>query len=334
MLNEKSKIKVVYTVWSYSYPELSEPDNWAFKFMHLKACQMILLGRSTSISNTTRPWMNSTFFFLHSQICFFFHPLLSDNGITIHPATAAKILSLSHSWSPMLNQWLYPAMHLAKISQFYPLLHASTTALKTLSEFYLHHFRYLVICFLVITITCSSLHASYLIIHTEPGSSPRTVLFPTSKFLCSVLSFFLFPIYPFPSFLPDYSCFKTQLEMSSLLKSFLIFSIVSAPTPTAKFGPRPLPSTFHVFWTPQMHICQIILQWFVSHWHCHSELYELWGRKIFQGLYMWSPHNIHSYFFLTDFCQIELLPLTRIMRRKAHFVSILKKHFPVYFHPN
>lgn len=24
MLNEKSKIKVVYTVWSYSYPELSE----------------------------------------------------------------------------------------------------------------------------------------------------------------------------------------------------------------------------------------------------------------------------------------------------------------------
>lgn len=57
--------------------------------------------------------------------------------------------------------------------------------------------------------------------------------------------------------------------------------------------------------------------------------WTLWTLRVknISCLYMRSPHNIHSYFFFTEFCQIELLPLTRIMRRKAHFVSTLKNTF-------
>lgn len=166
---------------------------------------------------------------------------LSDNGITIHPATAAKILSLSHSWSPMLNQWLYPAMHLAKISQFYPLFACFPPLLWKLSEFYLHHFRYLVICFLVITITCSSLHASYVTHWLDWATAVPHALRAVSH-LCALVFCFVFSfssslyIHFLPS-LPDYSCFKTQLKCHLLLEEFPDFLIISSPTPTANLDP-------------------------------------------------------------------------------------------------
>ena len=66
-------------------PSSLSSHNWAFKFMHLKACQMILLGRSTSISNTTRPWMNSTFFL--SSLANMFLLTSSSSQIMASPST-------------------------------------------------------------------------------------------------------------------------------------------------------------------------------------------------------------------------------------------------------
>ena len=122
MLNEKSKIKVVYTVWSFLIPralwalitELSNLCIWKHaRWLYLEDPQA---SQIQHIHVWTQPFSFFTPKYVSSCILF-----LSVNGTTIHPATAAKILSLSHSWSPTLNQWLYSAMHLAKTSQFYPL---------------------------------------------------------------------------------------------------------------------------------------------------------------------------------------------------------------------
>ena len=85
---------------------------------------------------------------------------LSVNGTTIRPATPDKILSLSHSlvtcaqsvvtscqstWQRLLSSILS-----LQVSHHYDL-----------SEFYLHHFSYIVICLLVINTACLSLHTAY-----------------------------------------------------------------------------------------------------------------------------------------------------------------------------
>ena len=107
-------------------------------------------------------------------------------------------------------------------------------------ESVMHHVRYLVICFLVITITCSSLHASYFthFLYWAACGSPRTpCCFPP---LCPcVLVFFPFPLpYISISFLLYLTTPVLRLcwNVISSWKSFLILSI-SSPTPTANLDP-------------------------------------------------------------------------------------------------
>lgn len=121
---------------------------------------------------------------------------LSVNGTTIHPATAAKILSLSHSCSPTLNQWLCPAKHLAKISQSYPLFacshHYSENSFRVLPApcqlpcnmlSCRHHY--------LLIPPCIIFHS--LVILSRSWFPTYSMLFPTSVSLCSGF-FFSFPL--------------------------------------------------------------------------------------------------------------------------------------------
>lgn len=106
----KEQLKVVYTVWSYLIHELSKLITELSNLYIWKHARWFYL-EDPQASQPLIKMNELNLFFLHSQICFFFHPLPPQiMASTIHPATAAKILSLSHSWSPMLNQWLYPAL--------------------------------------------------------------------------------------------------------------------------------------------------------------------------------------------------------------------------------
>lgn len=173
------------------------------------------------------------------------------------------------------------------------------------------------------------MHHISLIGYTEPLWFPtHSVLFPTSVPLCSVL-FFSFPLpYISISFLLCLTTPVSRLNWNviSSWKSFLIFSLFLAPPPLPTWTQA---SPFHfpcLLNTPNAYLPNYTAMICVS---LTLPFWTLWTLRVknISCLYMWSPHNIHSYFFLTDFCQIELLPLTRIMRRKAHFVSILKNTF-------
>lgn len=147
---------------------------------------------------------------------------LSVNGTTIHPATAAKILSLSHSWSPTLNQRLYSAI--CTWQKF----HNSILSLHVSHHYSENSFRVLPAPFQVPCNMLSCHHhylliPPYIIFHSFVILSrlwfpTHSMLFSTSVSLCSVFFFFLFffsslYIHFLPSLL-DYSCFKT-VEMSS-----------------------------------------------------------------------------------------------------------------------
>ena len=206
-------------------PSSLSSHNWAFKFMHLKACQMTLLGRSTSISNTTCLCMNSTFFL--SSLPNMFLLASSSSQLTAPPSTQPQQpkswasptpahprsisgCTLPSTWqkfhSPILS--LHVSHHYSENS-FRVLPAPCQVPCNMLS---CHH-HYLLIP------PCIIFH-SFLIL-SRLWFPTHSMLFPTSVSLCSV--FFSFSSSLYIHFLPsllDYSCFKTLLKCHLLLEEF------------------------------------------------------------------------------------------------------------------
>lgn len=220
MLNEKSKIKVAYTVWSCLIPralwalitELSNLCIWKHaRWFYLEDTQ-------ASQIQHVREW-TQPFFFLHSQICFFLHPLplrwwhhhppshssQNPEPLPLLVTHAQSVVVPCHA--PGKNFTVLPSLCM------FP-----TTALKTLwvlsAPFQVpcnmlschHHYLLIPPC-----IICHSL------VRLSHCGSPRTpCCFPP---LCPCVLFcfflFLFPIYPFPSFFAWLLLFQDSIEMSS-----------------------------------------------------------------------------------------------------------------------
>lgn len=201
-------------------PSSLSSHNWAFKFMHLTACQMILLGRSTSISNTTRPWMNSTFF------------LSSLPNMFLLPSSSSQIMASPSTQPQQPKSWASPTPgHPCSISGCtlpctWQKFHSSTLSLHVSHHCSENSLRVLPAPFQV---PCNMLscHHHYLLIppciifHSlvilSHCGSPRTLCcFPP---LCPCVLFcfflFLFPVYPFPSFFAWLLLFQDSIEMSS-----------------------------------------------------------------------------------------------------------------------
>ena len=203
-------------------PSSLSSHNWAFKFMHLKACQMTLLGRSTSISNTTYPCMNSTFF------------LSSLPNMLLLASSSSQLMAPPSTQPQQPKSWASPTPgHPRSISGCtlpctWQKFHNSILSLHVSHHYSENSFRVLPAPFQVPCNMLSCHHhylliPPYIIFHSFVILSrlwfpTHSILFPTSVSLCSVFFFFLFffsslYIHFLPSLL-DYSCFKT-VEMSS-----------------------------------------------------------------------------------------------------------------------
>lgn len=177
-----------------SYPDF--PSN----FLHSEVSQTSALRRSTTISNITCPYTNSTFvFFFHSQICFFSSCLLS--GIAIDPSQNTEPLQLHNHLHSASDHVLLE--YLPNISQPCPLF----AGLLPILSFRLIStpFRY----FLIGAIQVPPCHQCYLLSPPQfifPSfvklNPTHSMLFPTSMSL-SYFFFFLIPkSIPLPLYLP------------------------------------------------------------------------------------------------------------------------------------
>lgn len=168
---------------------------------------------------------------------------LSLTGTTIRPATPAKILSLSHSLVTCAQSVVTSCQSTWQRS-LSSILSLQVSHHYHLSEFYLHHFSYIVIRLLVInTACCPSIQHISLICYTEPPVVPTHTL---CCFLPLCSCSFPLPL-PYILFLPsllDYFCFKTQLKCHLLLEEFPDSPTIPSPVPTANLdqGPSPLPA--------------------------------------------------------------------------------------------
>lgn len=223
-------------------PSSLSSHNWAFKFMHLKACQMILLGRSTSISNTTRPWMNSTFF------------LSSLPNMFLLPSSSSQIMASPSTQPQQPKSWASPTPgHPRSISGCtlpctWQKFHSSTLYLHVSHHCSENSLRVLPAPFQVPCNMLSCHHHYLLILHASYFTHwlywatvvPHALC--AVSHLCALVFCFVFffssslYIHFLPS-LPDYSCFKTQLKCHFLLEEFPDFLIISSPTPTANLDP-------------------------------------------------------------------------------------------------
>lgn len=208
-----------------------------------KHARWFTLEDPRSIQNTTRPWMNSTFF-------------LSLPNMFLLPSSSSQIMASPSTQPQQPKSWASPTPgHPRSISSCtlpctWQKFHSSTLSLHVSHHCSENSLRVLPAPFQVPCnmLSCHhhysdahpSMHHISPIGYTEPLWFPtHSVLFPTSVPLCSVLffSFPSLPIYPFPSFLPDYLLFQDSIEMSSPPEEFPDFLIISSPTPTANLDP-------------------------------------------------------------------------------------------------